>query len=772
VATTAAGTTVWVVDMNKTIYVYNNGGVILGSWTAGGLNPQAQIEGIATNGTDVWLVDAKQDKVYKYAGAAIRLTGNQNASSSFNLNSADSNPKDIVTDGAGLWVVDDGTSTDKVFKYALNGSLLGSWSIDPANKHPTGITINPANVSDIWVVDSGTLRVYQYAGAASRISGSQSAAATFALNPFDTNPQGIADPPAISIGDATAVEGGSAPKALDRFIPEGSGGLSMPIRQSVFGPDGNNDGVPDLYVASAGSNAILRYDGLSGSFIDTFIPPGTGGLNGPVDLAFGPDGNLYVSSLGNNPASPPSPGQVIRYNSSGAFLGVVANNLSTPVGITFGADGSLYIANQGTNEVLRYHNSTLSVFVTAGSGGLGAPRKPEFGPDGNGDGVPDLYVASSTTSSVLRYDGLTGAFIDTFAAPVPGQVPLFWMAFGTDGYLYTTVAAGPDVKLNRFNGTTGAYVDTLTMPLGGPSIMAGPESIIYRSSNGEGNFVERYGPSSLAAFTVSLDTASPAPVTVHYSTANGTALAASDYLASSGTVTFAPGETSHTILIRTIDDALSEPTETFFVSLSSPLGATVARGQAVGTILDNDPLQVSSAKVNGGAVQRSRVTDIAIAFTGLATLPANPADAFRLTRLNPDGSTADVTLAVDPSASTATQTIARLTFTGGLTEFGSLADGRYRLTILAAQVSGNGQPLDGDANGSAGGDFVMNLFRLYGDVNGDGAVNGLDLTAFRNAFGTVSTDTNFMSFLDFNGDGTINGTDMTQFRSRFGVILP
>jgi hypothetical protein len=181
---------------------------------------------------------------------------------------------------------------------------------------------------------------------------------------------------------------------------------------------------------------------------------------------------------------------------------------------------------------------------------------------------------------------------------------------------------------------------------------------------------------------------------------------------------------------------------------------------------------VSSAKVNGGAVQRSRVTDITVTFTGLATLPANLTDAFRLTRLNPDGSTADVTLAVDPSASTATQTVARLTFSGSLTEFGSLVDGRYRLTILASQVSGNGQPLDGDANGTPGGDFVMNLFRLYGDINGDGTVNGLDLALFRGAFGTALGSPNYVDYLDLNGDGAVNGFDLAAFRSRFGTNLP
>jgi hypothetical protein len=193
-ATTAAGTKLWVADANKTVYVYDNHGVLLGSWTPGSLHPQAQIEGIATNGTDIWIVDAKQDKVFRYTGAASRLSGSQNAASSFSLNSANSNPKDIVTDGTSIWVVNDST-TDKLFKYNLSGTLLGSWTIDAANAHPTGLTINPANVSDIWIVDNATDKVYQYIGAASRTSGSQNAGGTFTLNPYDTNPQGIADPP-------------------------------------------------------------------------------------------------------------------------------------------------------------------------------------------------------------------------------------------------------------------------------------------------------------------------------------------------------------------------------------------------------------------------------------------------------------------------------------------------------------------------------------------------------------------------------------------------
>jgi DNA-binding beta-propeller fold protein YncE len=196
IAANAAGTTYWVVDANKNIYVYSNEGLLQGSWSAGGLSSTATLTGIATNGTDIWLVDSNAAKVYKYTGAASRLSGSQNAASSFSLvkgKGGNTNPTDLVTDGTSFWIVDG--SALKVFKYSLSGSSLGSWKIDPANTSPTGITINPNNVSDIWIVDNGTKKVYQYAAAASRTSGSQNAASSFALDPRDTNPQGIADPP-------------------------------------------------------------------------------------------------------------------------------------------------------------------------------------------------------------------------------------------------------------------------------------------------------------------------------------------------------------------------------------------------------------------------------------------------------------------------------------------------------------------------------------------------------------------------------------------------
>jgi subtilisin-like proprotein convertase family protein len=166
-----------------------------------------------------------------------------------------------------------------------------------------------------------------------------------------------------------------------------------------------------------------------------------------------------------------------------------------------------------------------------------------------------------------------------------------WLAFGTDGYLYTaprTTSTTFNTSLNRFNATTGAYVDTFSIGRDRWQFMVGPNNIIYLSGNVGANYVERYGHSSLAAFTVSLSAASATPVTVNYATANGTALAGSDYEASSGTLTFAPGQTTRTILVRTLDGTIAEPNETFTVNLSNAVGTTIADGQGVATIVDND----------------------------------------------------------------------------------------------------------------------------------------------------------------------------------------
>ncbi len=90
-------------------------------------------------------------------------------------------------------------------------------------------------------------------------------------------------------------------------------------------------------------------------------------------------------------------------------------------------------------------------------------------------------------------------------------------------------------------------------------------------------------------FTVSLSAPSEKPVSVNYATADGTATTADgDYYATSGSLTFAPGETTKTIMVAVKGDNRAEPDETFSINLSAAVNAAIADGQGLGTILDDD----------------------------------------------------------------------------------------------------------------------------------------------------------------------------------------
>jgi hypothetical protein len=91
---------------------------------------------------------------------------------------------------------------------------------------------------------------------------------------------------------------------------------------------------------------------------------------------------------------------------------------------------------------------------------------------------------------------------------------------------------------------------------------------------------------------------------VNYATANGTAGAGSDYIATSGTVIFAPGETTNTVTVLGIGDVRNEASEVFYLNLSAATNATIADSQGRITIEDSDPiptLTVSDATIVEGA---------------------------------------------------------------------------------------------------------------------------------------------------------------------------
>jgi hypothetical protein len=115
-------------------------------------------------------------------------------------------------------------------------------------------------------------------------------------------------------------------------------------------------------------------------------------------------------------------------------------------------------------------------------------------------------------------------------------------------------------------------------------------------------------------FTVSLDSAQSAPVTVDFTTADGTARAPSDYVANTGIVSFAAGDTAETVTVQVNGDTRKEPNETISVNLSNATGnATIADAHAVGTIANDDRRRGGHAFSLGKAQPNPR--------TGTARLP-------------------------------------------------------------------------------------------------------------------------------------------------------
>ncbi|MGH8972804.1 MAG: Calx-beta domain-containing protein [Acidimicrobiia bacterium] len=89
-------------------------------------------------------------------------------------------------------------------------------------------------------------------------------------------------------------------------------------------------------------------------------------------------------------------------------------------------------------------------------------------------------------------------------------------------------------------------------------------------------------------FPVTLSGPSSQPVSMRFATADGAARAPDDYVSSSGTLTFSPGETAKTVTVAVNGDLLDEVDEPLSVVLSSPANALLQRAEAYGTILDDD----------------------------------------------------------------------------------------------------------------------------------------------------------------------------------------
>ena len=274
----------------------------------------------------------------------------------------------------------------------------------------------------------------------------------------------------------------------------------------------------------------------------------------------------------------------------------------------------------------------------------------------------------------------------------------------------------------------------------------------------------------VATFAVTLDKASTQTITVQYNTSDVTAASGGDYTSRTGTITFAPGETSKSVSVLVINDSLKEDNETFNFNLSSATNANISKGVGTGTITDNDvtpTLTINDVSVNEGAGTATFTVTLSASSGQTVSVGYNTSNG-TATTANNDYTVTSGNLTFAPGITTQTITVP----IGNDTTIESTE--AFNVNLVApinatiADGVGIGTILDNDTptlsvsnvSVSEGGGFAVFTVSL----NITSATNTTVSLALANGTATVGTDTGATSALQYSTNGGTNwitGTSAT-----------
>ena len=233
--------------------------------------------------------------------------------------------------------------------------------------------------------------------------------------------------------------------------------------------------------------------------------------------------------------------------------------------ITF--DISDFLNGGAGDDTLKFtgSNETLDLTTTAGSQILGFEIIDLTGPGSNNNlTVSASEIITLSDTDILRVDGVSSDSVTTADTGWTNTGTVVINSFTYDQY----TSSGATLQVAQAVNQTGIQ----TTASGGFSI----NDVTVAEEAGNATFtVTRSGDTSAAA-------------SVQFATANGTAIAGSDYTSITGTLNFAAGVTSQTITVAIVDDSLFEGAETFAVILSNASGALIIDSQGTGTITDTN----------------------------------------------------------------------------------------------------------------------------------------------------------------------------------------
>ena len=466
------------------------------------------------------------------------------------------------------------------------GSAVTGYTVtaSPSGASASGAT-SPVTVSGL---SNGT--AYTFTVHAMNVAGSSGeSAASNAVTPVP-----VSDPPII--GSAT---GGNASASVAFSVPLSDGGSAITGYTVTASPGG---------ASVSGATSPITLSGLSNGTAYTFTVHATNGAgdsfesaaSNAVTPATTPDAPTIGSAAPGNTyafvsfAAPSFDGgsKITGYTVTASPGAVSAPGTTSPITVGGLSNGIAYTFTvHATNAAGNSIESAASNTVTPV-----APILPDIA-------VSDAKVTETNSPSVA-------VFTVSLSVPAGGPVSVNYSTSDSTAKAPGDYAA----TTGTISFAVGEQTKNVAVTVVGDSLYEVSERFFLNLSNPTGATItddkgngtirnddpapsitisdvaktEGLGGSSSMVFTVTLSAVSGAVTKVNFATADGTATAGSDYTAISGTVLIPAGATSKTFTVSITGDSVSEPDETLFVNLTSPVNATIADAQAVGTSTNDD----------------------------------------------------------------------------------------------------------------------------------------------------------------------------------------
>ncbi|WP_421359044.1 putative Ig domain-containing protein [Agrobacterium rosae] len=617
-----------------------------------------------------------------------------------------------------------------VFNITINPSRTASIAVSPSSRNEdsgaaftytvtlsqTSSSATTVNLTRSGTATSGT----DYSGAVSSVVVPANATtASFPITPVADSTVEADETVVISVASGSGYGIGSPSSATATIINDDVPTASIAVAPSSVAEDGAANLIYTVSLNQAAQSAVSIAFNVGGS-----ASSGTdyAAVSSPLVIAAGQNsGTITINPTADSTVEPDetvvislAAGSGYSVGSPNSATGTILNDDQPSLSIN---DVSLNEGDAGTSNA----TFTVSLSQPAGAGGVSFDIATA---DGTATGGVD-YVASSLTGQTIP----AGSSSATFTVLVNGDS----LSEPNETFF---------VNVSNVSGASvadGQGVGTIVNDDAVPSLSIDDVSV------NEGN-----SGTSTATFTVSLSAASGQTVSVNYATADGTATAGSDYVARSGTLTFAPGTTAQGVAVTVNGDTTVEPNEAFSVGLSGASNASIARATGTGTILNDD----------------------VVVTVGPASLPAATAGNAYSQTLSASGGTAPYTFAVSagtlpaglslstvgvlsgtPTASGSFNFTATATDSGGAPTTGNRA---YTLTVAAAATSlpstslpagTAGQAYSSAINPAIGGiapyDYALSAGALPAGItlnSSSGALTGTPITAGSFTFSVTATD--------------------------------